>query len=131
MDTVTKCVYFVNVVTARDARSRTILEAATTCFLQFGYAKTSLDDIAQRAGLSRPLLYRKFRNKEEIFAAVYDDVHASRYPAIAEIFAGRGSARSKLERACDIILVEPWAMICKAPAVAEFYDACERVIPEI
>jgi TetR/AcrR family transcriptional regulator, transcriptional repressor of aconitase len=133
VDTVTKGVYFVNVLlnAEDDERSRVIVDAATSCFLQFGYAKTSLDDIAQRAGLSRPLLYRKSTNKEELFSAVYDEVHAKRYPALEAIVAGKGTPRSKLERVCEVIFVEPWALICKAPAVEEFYEACERVIPTI
>lgn len=131
MDSVTKYIYFVNVSQESDTRSRAILDAALACFLQFGFAKTSLDDIARRAGLSRPLLYRKFANKEAIFAAVYDDVHATRYPALEAIVAGRGSKRDRLTRACELILVEPWALICKAPAIGEFYEACERVIPEV
>ena len=112
-------------------RRRAILDAALACFLQFGYAKTSVDDIAKRAGLSRPLLYRKFKNKEEIFGACYDEVHDLRYPRIDAILAGKGGKRSKLERACEVIILEPWDLLCRAPAVAEFYDACVRVIPEI
>ncbi len=131
MDTLTNDRYFVNVSQFDVTRRRAILDAALACFLQFGYAKTSLDDIARRAGLSRPLLYRTFKNKEEIFGAVYDEVHELRYPRLAAIIAGKGSKQAKLERACEIIILEPWDLVCRAPAVAEFYDACERVIPEI
>ena len=31
------------------------------CFLQFGYAKTSMDDVASNANLSRPLIYLRFK----------------------------------------------------------------------
>ncbi len=55
-----------------DERRQAILDGAHACFLQYGFAKTSLDDIAQRAGISRPLIYRKFKNKEDILAALYD-----------------------------------------------------------
>lgn len=118
--------------TERDtARRREILDAASACFLQFGYAKTSLDDIARRAGLSRPLIYRKFKNKEAIFAAVYDDVFETRHAQAVEIAGGRGSRRDKLTRVCELLAIEPWALIADAPSVAEFYDACTRVIPEV
>ena len=49
------------------ARRKAIIDAALECFLQYGFAKTSLDDIAKRAQLSRPLLYLLFKNKEELF----------------------------------------------------------------
>ena len=118
--------------TERDAlRRRAILDAALSCFVQFGYAKTSLDDIARRANLSRPLLYRKFRNKEDIFGAVYDDVFEARYPAAEAILAGRGARRAKLMQVYELLCVEPWALVMDAPAVQEFYDACKQVTPEV
>jgi AcrR family transcriptional regulator len=113
------------------ARRRTILDAALECFLQFGYSKTSLDDIAKRANLSRPLLYRKYKNKEAIFGAVYDDVFETRFAQAVDIAAGRGSRRDKLTRICELVMVDTWALIADAPMASEFYDACMRVIPEI
>lgn len=113
------------------ARRRAILDAALSCFIQFGYAKTSLDDIARRANLSRPLLYRKYRNKEDIFGAVYDDVFEARYPVAEAILSGRGAGRDKLLRIYELLCVEPWALVMDAPMAQEFYDACLQVIPEI
>lgn len=118
--------------TQRDAeRRRAILDAALACFVQFGYAKTSLDDIAKRANLSRPLLYRKYKNKEDIFGAVYDDVFEARYPIVEQVLAGKGSRRDKLGRIYEVLCVETWALVMDAPMAREFYDACMQVIPEI
>jgi AcrR family transcriptional regulator len=118
--------------TERDAeRRRTILDAALACFVQYGYAKTSLDDIARRANLSRPLLYRKYRNKEAIYGAVYDDVFDSRYPAAEEVLAGKGSRKDKLFRIYEILCVDTWAIVRDAPMAHEFYEACMQVAPEI
>src|SRR5689334_23132155 len=112
-------------------RRRQIVDAARACFLRFGYAKTSLDDIAKQAGLSRPLLYRKFKNKEEIFAAVFESVFEARYPAAEAVLEGPGSKRDKLLRVYEILLVEPWLEVARAPGAADFYAACERLIPEV
>jgi TetR/AcrR family transcriptional regulator, transcriptional repressor of aconitase len=113
------------------ARRAAILEAAKNCFLRFGYGKTSLDDIANEAGLSRPLLYRKYANKEAIFSAVYDAVFLAKFDEAAPIATGSGSAEDKLIAMCETVWVEPYAMILKAPRPAEFWAACEQVIPEI
>jgi len=113
------------------ARRAAIVDAAKTCFLRFGYAKTSLDDIAREAGVSRPLLYRKYANKEAIFSAVYDAVFLRVFEAAAPIAAGPGTAESKLLRICETVCVEPYAMILDAPRPGEFWVACEQVIPEI
>jgi len=47
-----------------------IISAAKICFAQFGYDKTTLDDIGKRMGLNKSSLYYYFKNKEEIFTAV-------------------------------------------------------------
>jgi AcrR family transcriptional regulator len=117
---------------ARDAvRRREIVEAARACFLRFGYAKTSLDDIAREAGLSRPLIYRKYRNKEEIFAAVFESVFGARYPAAEAAANGAGSKRDRLFRVHEILLVDPWNEVVGAPMAAEFYALCEQLLPAV
>lgn len=118
---------------AKDApeRRRVILDAAHACFLQYGYGKTSLDDIAKRARLTRSLLYRTFQNKEEIFAAVYDEFYTKQYPVVDAALAGRGSRKDKLSKVCEIVFVNPWALMHDAPAALEFFDACGQVAPEV
>ena len=118
--------------TAHDAtRRRVLLDAARACFLQFGYTKTSLDDIAKRANLSRPLIYRKFKNKEALFGAVYDDTFDAQYPQAEQVLAGRGAKRDKLFRLYELIVVDTWAVLMSSPMPSEFYEACMRVLPEI
>ena len=60
------------------ARRARILTAARWCFLNFGFAKTTFEDIAKRANLSRTLLYRDFKDKEAIYQAVFVDWLISR-----------------------------------------------------
>jgi AcrR family transcriptional regulator len=116
----------------RDAtRRREILDSAKTCFLRFGYSKTSLDDIAKTAKLSRPLLYRKFSNKGAIFAALYDDVFETQLQCALESLARPGSKVQRLERVVAIVCVDPYEMISKAPMAQEFWEACVELIPEI
>ncbi len=47
-----------------------ILDAAKTCYLRLGVAKTTAADIAREAGISRATLYRRFPGHNEIFLAV-------------------------------------------------------------
>lgn len=53
-----------------DPRITAILEAAWAGFAAYGFRKTSMDDIARGAGMSRPALYLHFKNKEAIFRAL-------------------------------------------------------------
>lgn len=113
------------------ARRSRVLDAARWCFLNFGFSKTSFEDIARRAGISRTLLYRTFRNKEDVFTAVFEDWLVARHPAAREAAAGAGSAYERLVAVCRVMVIEPWAEMVGAPMAGEFFDACERIDPEI
>ena len=114
------------------ARRRVILDAARDCILKFGYAKSSLEDIAKQAAISRPLIYRKFKSKEEIFGAVLEDLFETQYRAAEHALAQPGSKREKLMSLYKALLLDPWKeLIVDAPMGAEFYEACHRVRPDI
>lgn len=53
-----------------------ILDAAELCFLQKGVARTTLEDIAARAGHTRGAVYWHFKNKLEVFEAVMERVES-------------------------------------------------------
>jgi TetR/AcrR family transcriptional regulator, transcriptional repressor of aconitase len=134
----TKEVSFVTFVTmpesqsdTRDAqRRKQIVDAARVTFLQFGFAKTSMDDIAKQANISRPLVYRKFKNKEEILSAVYEDLFEGRYERVETLLASRASKRDKLLQIYEILYVEPWTQVTGTPMAAELYEACTRYDPD-
>lgn len=52
-----------------------MLDAAIEQFNQYGYRKTTMEDVAQRLGLSRSLLYVHFKNKKDIFRQASRLVH--------------------------------------------------------
>jgi AcrR family transcriptional regulator len=56
----------------RAERRQQLLAAATRAFARTGFAATSLDDIAEAAGISRVLLYRHFDSKTDLYRAVLD-----------------------------------------------------------
>lgn len=112
------------------ARRTKVLVAARWCFLNFGFGKTSFDDIAKRADLSRTLLYRLFENKEAIYRAVFADWMLARQPEAMARATGPGSRYERLLRVCELIVVEPWTEMVSAPVGDEFFDICERIDPE-
>lgn len=54
-----------------DARDR-ICQAAFTCFLRLGIQRTSMTDIAREAGITRPTLYKHFKNKADVLFSAVD-----------------------------------------------------------
>lgn len=55
---------------ANNPKVEAILLAAFDGFAQYGFRRTSMEDIARNAGISRPALYLHFRNKEGILRAL-------------------------------------------------------------
>lgn len=58
---------------AQETRNR-ILDAAEHVFSERGVSRTSLEDVAQAAGVTRGAIYWHFRNKRDLFAAMVDRV---------------------------------------------------------
>ena len=63
-------------------KERRILEAAYGVFFRYGYARTTMGDLASAAGLSRPALYLVYPGKAEVFAAVVEWFIASTLAAM-------------------------------------------------
>lgn len=112
-------------------RRARILNAARWCFLNFGFSKTSFEDIAKRANLSRTLLYRIFKNKEDIFTAVFTDWLIARHPEARQAASDSGSPYERLLKVCRLMVLEPWSDMVGAPMGSEFYHVCERLDPAI
>ena len=58
-----------NDVRARPVRER-LLDAAEDCLSQFGPQKTSMEDVARAAGMSRATVYRYFENRDALLLGV-------------------------------------------------------------
>lgn len=87
-------------------RNEEIVAAATACFLEKGFHKTSVQDIAERAGLSMGLLYRYFPSKESIIEAAAKAAgrearaHIECFAKATDVVAGFGElARELLQTA--------------------------------
>jgi AcrR family transcriptional regulator len=57
----------------RLARRRQLLDAAMEVFVARGYHAAAMDEIAERAGVSKPVLYQHFPGKQELYLALLDE----------------------------------------------------------
>ena len=74
---------------------RKILAGAADAFESFGFAKTTVEDIATRGRVSKPLFYRYFENKEHVFEVVVADALAEWNEVLAEaVSRAEGSANA-------------------------------------
>ncbi len=82
-----------------DPKQNAILTSAWDAFANYGFRKTSMDDIARGAGMSRPALYLYYKNKEDIFRSLsqfHYDLAASN---VAEALGGQGPVEDVLAAA--------------------------------
>ncbi len=85
-----------------DARQAAVLEAAVGVFARYGYRKTSMDEVARAAGVSRQGLYLQFANKEELFRkAVEQSLNSQLNAAIAALSCPEDNLERRLIAACD------------------------------
>ncbi|HYH53951.1 MAG TPA: TetR/AcrR family transcriptional regulator [Solirubrobacterales bacterium] len=69
---------------SRDDRMEQTLEAAHALFAERGYAAVTMDEIAAAIGVTKPLLYNYFGNKERLYIACMERAGDSLINAIAE-----------------------------------------------
>jgi AcrR family transcriptional regulator len=89
-------------VDAAESRHEALLEAAVGVFARYGFRKTSMDEVARAAGVSRQGLYLLFADKEELFRkAVAYKLTRQLSAAIAALSNEREPLEARLVAACD------------------------------
>src|ERR1700747_1706402 len=119
-----------------DRRSQ-ILDAALVCFAKRGFHQASMHDISAEAGISVGLIYRYFKNKEAVIAAMADR-HKGQIHEILERARQAPSLRESLEtlftahcgetepQVTAAFVVDLFAEASRNPHVAELVrDVCQ------
>ncbi|WP_327141243.1 TetR/AcrR family transcriptional regulator [Nocardia sp. NBC_01327] len=82
---------------ARDETGEKILDAALGRILQVGIRRSSLDDIARRAGVNRMTIYRRFSSKEKLVDAVLVRENQRVLQGVSEIGAATKGVPAQIE----------------------------------
>jgi TetR/AcrR family transcriptional regulator len=94
----------------------TILEAAKKVFISHGFDGTSMQKIANEAGINKSLLHYYFRSKEKLFASVFNFAFQNFVPQVQEILNSGASVFTKIER----IVAEYMDMLLKNEFIPAF-----------
>jgi AcrR family transcriptional regulator len=79
------------------ARREQILEIALGVFARSGYHGASMNDIADAAGVTKPVLYQHFDSKRELYQALIDEVGKGLVDRIAKAAAEATDGKSQTE----------------------------------
>jgi AcrR family transcriptional regulator len=86
----------------REVRERQMLDAAVVGFARHGYQAASMDDIAEEAGVSKPLVYLYLKSKEDLFTAC---IRRERAALVEAVRGGTGQRHGRAEQ-------ELWKGLC-------------------
>lgn len=76
-----------------------ILDAAIEVFYQKGYMKATLEDIAKEANVTRGAIYWSFKNKQDIFKTLHENLYQNVMQIISESLKGDKSL-ANLQETC-------------------------------
>jgi AcrR family transcriptional regulator len=80
----------------RSARRKQLLAAAQQVFVANGYHAAAMDDIAERAGVSKPVLYQHFPGKLELYLALLDTQAEALGDTVLGALVGTGDNRERI-----------------------------------
>lgn len=136
-----KCQTIVMKDSSTDPKQNAIMSSAWQAFATYGFRKTSMDDIARGAGMSRPALYQHYRNKEDIFRSLvqhhYDDARINVRDALqvdGDVIDVLTAALNRQSEGAAELLTSPHGMelldagLTKAPDIVEAGEAALQVL---
>ena len=87
-----------------EATRRALLDAARELFAAEGFAGTSTEAVVRRAGVTRGALYHHFRDKQDLFGAVYEDIERRLVEDLGTRLVPGGDPMILLTEGIDIFL---------------------------
>lgn len=100
-----------------DERREEILASAARLFAETGYHATTIDDVAERAGVAKGTVYWYFRSKKALFLAVLRSVSEIYRTELGRAAEGIGSPLGRLEAA----LRATFTLTATSPEVYDLY----------
>ncbi|HTL85705.1 MAG TPA: TetR/AcrR family transcriptional regulator [Acidimicrobiia bacterium] len=80
-----------------DQRRLQLLEVARDRFAQKGFNATSMDEIAEAAGVTKPVLYQHFPSKRALYVELLEDTGRQLLTSLADATGRAGSGRERVE----------------------------------
>jgi AcrR family transcriptional regulator len=114
-----------------------ILDAARSAFAERGFHQTSLDAVAEQAGISKALLYEHFDSKRELFGAMLE-MHVQELVeringAVASAEPGEARLRAGLEAFFGFVEERrgAWRILFRNPGDPDVLESIGRVRDEV
>lgn len=114
-----------------EERRRRAVVAATELFHRYGFRRTSMDLLAEEAGLAKATLYAYFDDKEAVFRAVVEDVGDRILARATEASEADGTLTERLTAMLDAKIVHVFELVERSPHAKDIVEAQSRLSGEI
>jgi len=116
----------VDTKTQQSDRRKAILAAAMKAFEARGYAATTMDAVADEAGVSKGSLYNYFRNKGDLFKQVFLETMAVEHAEVDRLAKADLSASEKLKKLLDFVFTRLESFTRSGRLVMELWATAAR-----
>ncbi len=113
--------------TAPDKKRTAILEAALKLFGQYGYRRTSIEDIAHEAEIAKGTVYLSFKSKEDVFRALCESLLEKVQTAAEAARAQPGALEDRLFAILDAKFGLFFETVYRSAHAAELMDSKNRL----
>ncbi len=112
-------------------KTERILAASLKCFKQYGFKRTSMEDIAKASNMSRPALYLLFKSKTDIFRSLSDAFHAKTLQAVDIALAGDAPVHKRISEAVAVRMTALYALAYDSAHGPELFDVNQSTSADI
>ena len=110
-----------------DQRREQLLQVALRQFGERGFRATTMDDVAEAAGVTKPLVYQHFRSKRDLYLELVDNVTKELLAAVQGAAARAEGPRQQVE----LGLAAYFDMVVHHAAFQILYDRDDADDPEV
>jgi len=103
-------------------KTERVLAASLSCFKQYGFKRTSMEDLAKAADMSRPALYLLFKNKTDIFRSLSEAFHAKTLLSAKQALADNISIQTRISAAVTARMTPLYALAHDSVHGPELFD---------
>jgi AcrR family transcriptional regulator len=109
-----------------EERTDQILEAAEKVFVEKGFQRARMDDIADQSNLSKGALYWYFKSKDDIVIEIFDRIFSSEAADLEWLIASKDNASDRLLEYTERVIKDVNRLLKFTPIAFEFLSLAFR-----
>jgi AcrR family transcriptional regulator len=117
-------------VAGTGAKRQLVLDSAMAVVLRYGFQRTTMEDVAKEAGISRPALYLLFSNKTEIYRALAESVMGDALQRAEAALSADGGIEERVFAAVKTGILDPTDFLMATAHGAELIDMKHNMAAE-